>query len=65
MGVEETMLERVFEAQHCSQAHIFAQNDQRSARNLVVIARVPEDRAKTFKNLQSHRHLCVYACRAH
>ena len=28
----------------------FVQNDHRSARNLMVIARMPEDRSKTFKN---------------
>eukprot|EP00972_Heterocapsa_arctica_P115371 16447365-Heterocapsa_arctica.AAC.1 len=28
------------------------QHDQRSARNLMVIARMPRDRSKTFTNLQ-------------
>eukprot|EP00972_Heterocapsa_arctica_P097694 14415522-Heterocapsa_arctica.AAC.1 len=41
------------------------QNDRCSARNIMVIARMPEDRSKTclnknqqkpFKNLQSHMH---------
>eukprot|EP00972_Heterocapsa_arctica_P007272 1059968-Heterocapsa_arctica.AAC.1 len=50
----------------------FVQNDQRSARYIMVIARMPEDRSKTvknlktnFKNLHSHIHLCVYTCGAH
>eukprot|EP00972_Heterocapsa_arctica_P102024 15033144-Heterocapsa_arctica.AAC.1 len=30
-----------------------AQKDQRPARNLMMIARMPEDRSKTFKNLQN------------
>eukprot|EP00972_Heterocapsa_arctica_P027195 3998597-Heterocapsa_arctica.AAC.1 len=32
----------------------FVQNDMRSARNLMVIARRPEDRSKTVRNLQKH-----------
>eukprot|EP00972_Heterocapsa_arctica_P055585 8199105-Heterocapsa_arctica.AAC.1 len=49
----------------------FVQNDKGATRKLMVIARMPEDRSnniqnlKTFKNLQSHIHLCVYTCRAH
>eukprot|EP00972_Heterocapsa_arctica_P031890 4697696-Heterocapsa_arctica.AAC.1 len=42
----------------------FVRNDQRSATNLMAIARMPEDRSKTLKNLQnniknlqSHIHL--------
>eukprot|EP00972_Heterocapsa_arctica_P021223 3124426-Heterocapsa_arctica.AAC.1 len=46
-----TMLERVFEAQHLSQAHSLVQNDKRSAGNIMVIARRPEDRSNTFNNL--------------
>eukprot|EP00972_Heterocapsa_arctica_P100633 14837800-Heterocapsa_arctica.AAC.1 len=45
----------------------FMQNDGRSARNLTVTARMPEDRSKTFKNLQNlqiHIHLCAYTCGA-
>eukprot|EP00972_Heterocapsa_arctica_P051871 7630402-Heterocapsa_arctica.AAC.1 len=42
---------------------------KRSARDLMMIARMPEDRSKTFKNqlnnLQSHIHLYVYTCGAH
>eukprot|EP00972_Heterocapsa_arctica_P021564 3172387-Heterocapsa_arctica.AAC.1 len=42
----------------------FVQHDKRSARNLMVIARMPEDRSETFepfttktaKTLQSHMH---------
>eukprot|EP00972_Heterocapsa_arctica_P078956 11642073-Heterocapsa_arctica.AAC.1 len=50
----------------------FVQNDKRSAGNLMVIARMPEDPSKTFENrqtpvkhLQSHIHLYAYTCRAH
>eukprot|EP00972_Heterocapsa_arctica_P036671 5399669-Heterocapsa_arctica.AAC.1 len=44
------------------------QNDQRPARNLMVIARMPEDPSKpskTSENLQGHIHLYAYTCRAH
>eukprot|EP00972_Heterocapsa_arctica_P098700 14564806-Heterocapsa_arctica.AAC.1 len=46
------MLERDFEAQHMFQAQMLLNNDQRSARNLMVIAIMPEDRSNTFKQLQ-------------
>eukprot|EP00972_Heterocapsa_arctica_P035996 5296411-Heterocapsa_arctica.AAC.1 len=42
-----------------SRALFVVQNDQRSERNRMVMARMPEDRSKTFKNLQSHIHLRV------
>eukprot|EP00972_Heterocapsa_arctica_P020577 3032859-Heterocapsa_arctica.AAC.1 len=53
MGIDKTRLEHGFEAQHWSQAQFFVQNDQRSARHLMVIARMPEDSSNTFKNLQT------------
>eukprot|EP00972_Heterocapsa_arctica_P114565 16443024-Heterocapsa_arctica.AAC.1 len=43
----------------------FVQSDKRSARNLMVIARMHEDHSTTSKNPQRHRHLYVYTCRAH
>eukprot|EP00972_Heterocapsa_arctica_P107717 15865277-Heterocapsa_arctica.AAC.1 len=45
------MLECVFEAQLVSSSE-FVQNDQRSARNRMVIARMPEDRSETLTNVQ-------------
>eukprot|EP00972_Heterocapsa_arctica_P077366 11410489-Heterocapsa_arctica.AAC.1 len=32
------------------------QNDQRPARNIMVLARLPEDRSETLKNLQAPLH---------
>eukprot|EP00972_Heterocapsa_arctica_P107520 15839431-Heterocapsa_arctica.AAC.1 len=42
----------------------FVQNDKRSARNLVVIARMPEDRSNTVNNLQtlSTTFKAIYTC---
>eukprot|EP00972_Heterocapsa_arctica_P071582 10575928-Heterocapsa_arctica.AAC.1 len=59
------MLENVVEDQNWSQAQMLVQNYKRSARNIMVIARMPEDRSKTVKKLQSHIHLYAYTCRAH
>eukprot|EP00972_Heterocapsa_arctica_P094607 13950818-Heterocapsa_arctica.AAC.1 len=44
-----------------SQAHIY---DKRSARNLTVIARMPEDRSKAVKNHQtpSNTFKAIYTC---
>eukprot|EP00972_Heterocapsa_arctica_P039880 5874383-Heterocapsa_arctica.AAC.1 len=45
------------------------QHDKQSARNLMAIARMPEDCSKTFKHLQKpskpYTPVCVYTCRAH
>eukprot|EP00972_Heterocapsa_arctica_P027108 3986905-Heterocapsa_arctica.AAC.1 len=43
MGIEKAMLGRVFEIQNWLQAQMLCNNDRRSARNLMVIARMPED----------------------
>eukprot|EP00972_Heterocapsa_arctica_P102587 15119694-Heterocapsa_arctica.AAC.1 len=42
----------VFEARDWISSSEVVQNDQHSANNLMVTARMPEDRSKTFKNLQ-------------
>eukprot|EP00972_Heterocapsa_arctica_P049927 7343287-Heterocapsa_arctica.AAC.1 len=52
-----------------AQAQNVVQNYRRSARNLTVTARTPEDRSKTFKNLRKpsktfkdlQSHIRVYA----
>eukprot|EP00972_Heterocapsa_arctica_P031082 4574371-Heterocapsa_arctica.AAC.1 len=58
------MLERVLEVQSLSQAQYCANNYTRSARNLMVIARMPEDLSNTFKNLQqpSKTDKAIYTC---
>eukprot|EP00972_Heterocapsa_arctica_P022872 3364299-Heterocapsa_arctica.AAC.1 len=44
----------------------FVQHDQRSARNLMVIARMPADRSTTFKNRQQRsktfKAICTSVC---
>eukprot|EP00972_Heterocapsa_arctica_P048466 7144091-Heterocapsa_arctica.AAC.1 len=62
----------VFDAQDWISSSELVQNDQGSARNVMVTARMPEDRSKTIKNfqtlynnLQSHIRLYAYTCRAH
>eukprot|EP00972_Heterocapsa_arctica_P044135 6515407-Heterocapsa_arctica.AAC.1 len=61
MGVETN---NVFEAQDRLSSSDFVQNDQRSARNLMVITRKPEDRSKAFKNLRKpsepYTPVCVH-----
>eukprot|EP00972_Heterocapsa_arctica_P098043 14464613-Heterocapsa_arctica.AAC.1 len=63
MGIGKTSLVHVFEAQNLSQAQMFSNIYWRSARNLMMIARMREDRSTTFnncfniiKNLQNHAH---------
>eukprot|EP00972_Heterocapsa_arctica_P038161 5618405-Heterocapsa_arctica.AAC.1 len=48
MGVDKAILLRL---KIDSQAQT-VQNDQRLARNRMVIGRMPEDRSKTFKNMK-------------
>eukprot|EP00972_Heterocapsa_arctica_P038739 5709629-Heterocapsa_arctica.AAC.1 len=57
------MLEHVFETRNWSQAYV-VQNYKRSARNLMVMARMPEDRSKTFKTIQtpSKTFKAIYPC---
>eukprot|EP00972_Heterocapsa_arctica_P098961 14603331-Heterocapsa_arctica.AAC.1 len=48
-----------------SQAQNLIKHDKRSARNITVIARMPEDRQTNYKqttvtSIQSHIHLCVH-----
>eukprot|EP00972_Heterocapsa_arctica_P044129 6513714-Heterocapsa_arctica.AAC.1 len=60
------MLERVVGSSKLVSSLDFVQNDERCARNLMVIARMPEDRSETFKNpltnIQSHIHLRPRGC---
>eukprot|EP00972_Heterocapsa_arctica_P006821 997003-Heterocapsa_arctica.AAC.1 len=58
------MLERAFEAQQLSPGQILCNNYKLSARNLMVIARMPEDRSNTFKNLQKYSKTfkATYTC---
>eukprot|EP00972_Heterocapsa_arctica_P037632 5538726-Heterocapsa_arctica.AAC.1 len=42
------------EAQDGLSSSDFVQNDQPSARNLMVIVRMPEDRSNTFNNNETH-----------
>eukprot|EP00972_Heterocapsa_arctica_P033109 4870803-Heterocapsa_arctica.AAC.1 len=38
------------------------QNDQGSARNRMVIVRMPEDRSNTVKHLQTQKQTTIYTC---
>eukprot|EP00972_Heterocapsa_arctica_P083886 12360791-Heterocapsa_arctica.AAC.1 len=51
---QTTGLEHVCEADNLYQAQILVQTYKRSARNLTMIARTPEDRSKVFEN---NKHL--------
>eukprot|EP00972_Heterocapsa_arctica_P074676 11020151-Heterocapsa_arctica.AAC.1 len=61
MGIEKN---NASEAQDCLSSSDAVQNDQRSARNPMVIAGMPEDRSKTFKNLQKQTKTfkAIYTC---
>eukprot|EP00972_Heterocapsa_arctica_P099959 14741175-Heterocapsa_arctica.AAC.1 len=54
MGIEENKFGTLFLLSTFVSSSDVMQNDQPSARNRKVIARMPEDRSNTFNNLQTH-----------
>eukprot|EP00972_Heterocapsa_arctica_P033411 4918213-Heterocapsa_arctica.AAC.1 len=59
------MPERAFEAQQLVSSSDFVQKYKRSANNIMVIARMPEDRSKTIQKPVKHRFKtfkAIYTC---